>query len=120
MTVVRECRGPDPPPGWLPRPPRFEVKTPIKYRKTGETQWHEGVTENISGAGVFIRAVDPVPPKTAIEMIFSLFQRSSGQATTQVHCRGYIVREVPLTGAELGLAARITKYRLLRVHTAGK
>ena len=42
------------------------------YRAAGETEWHSGVTENISACGVAIHADEWDLPSTAVTVVISL------------------------------------------------
>ena len=117
MTALRERRNTYlPPRGWLRRTQRFDVKTAIRYRRTGEAEWHEGVTLNISASGVLFHAGELIEPRTAVEMKFALPRGIPGQSAAQVKCKGQIVRNVAGTGLEKApaMAATITRYRFLR------
>jgi hypothetical protein len=99
-----------------PRAARFAIQIPLRYRASGETNWHGGRIENISRSGVLFRAEHRLEPKTSLEMSFVLPVEIGGEGGAEVICGGYIVRMVePLTPDNLpGLAAAILDYRLLR------
>ena len=94
---------------------RYPNRMPIRYRLSGELQWREGRTENISRSGVLFRTGDTLAMRTAVEMLMTLPPEISGsreQAT--VICRGRIVRAVPPHDGEPepAVAATIAGYRL--------
>jgi hypothetical protein len=94
---------------------RYPIRMPIRYRVSGELQWREGRTENISRSGVLFRTEDTPATRTAIEMLLTLPPEISGsreQAT--VICRGRIVRTVAAHDGEpqSAVAATIAGYRL--------
>jgi PilZ domain-containing protein len=95
---------------------RFAIQIPLRYRTSGETNWHGGKIENISRSGVLFRAEHRLEPKTPVEMSFVLPAEIGGEGGAEVICGGYIVRTVePLTRNNLpGLAAAILDYRFLR------
>ncbi len=43
-----------------PRAQRFVLELGLQYRASGQTEWHEGRTENISHTGVLFRAERPL------------------------------------------------------------
>ena len=98
------------------RAARFVIQIPLRYRTSGETNWHEGRIENISRSGVLFRAEHHLEPKTPVEMSFVLPVEIGGEVGAEVICGGYIVRTVEtLTPDNLpGLAAAILDYRFLR------
>ena len=104
MSYVAEAAG---------RAPRFSLGVALRYRQVGEREWHDAVTENISRSGVLFRAADVVPVDTPLEMRFTL---SAGASSSDVRCRGRVVRTVPpeRPQAATGMAATIRTYRFLR------
>jgi hypothetical protein len=95
------------------RAPRFALQLPVRYRRVGETRWHEGRTENISRSGILIWTDQPPTVDTLLEMSFVL---PVGGTPPGIVCRGRIVRTVlPRAPHGLpGLAARISTYRFVR------
>src|SRR5947199_319237 len=55
-------------PKWLPRARRHHISIPIRYRKKGSTDWHEGEIRNLSESGIFVAGTETFPEKTRIEM----------------------------------------------------
>jgi hypothetical protein len=100
------------------RAPRYPLRIPLRYRPSGDQQWREGRTENISRSGVLFRTDHLMPLQTPIEMLLALpAEVGGGEDAATVICRGRIVRtEVP-KGAENdderpAVAATIAGYRL--------
>lgn len=94
---------------------RYEIGTSIRYRVRGEKEWREGVTENISISGVFIRASHALEPNTSIEMRFFLPVELEDEFAAEVFCRGLVVRASGHSAvAQSGFAARILHSRFLR------
>ena len=94
---------------------RYPIRMPIRYRVSGELQWREGRTENISRSGVLFRTGDALTMRSAVEMMLTLPPEISGsrdQAT--VICRGRIVRTAPAHDGDPqpAFAATIAGYRL--------
>ena len=60
--VAMSMQSVEPPPAIRAReaPPtraqRFQLHLPLRYRRLGEKQWHEGTTENISRSGMLFQA----------------------------------------------------------------
>ena len=95
------------------RATRFPLNLPLRYRRPGEPEWHEGLTENISRSGVLFRAHDALEPKTPVELTVLLPAGTFG-AGAVVNCGGFIVRTVQPTARETlpGFAAAISDYSL--------
>lgn len=98
------------------RAQRFAIQTSLRYRVSGQMNWYEGRTENISRSGVLFRGEHLVEPNTPVEMRFVLPAEISDRVSAEVTCRGYIVRKVLPSGTETfpALAAAILAYRFLR------
>lgn len=105
------------------RAPRYRLRIPLKYRSSGDPQWREARTENISRSGVLFRTEHPMPLQTPIEMLLALpAELAGGAAAATVICRGRIVRtearasDDDSTGdARPAVAATIGGYRLAHV-----
>ena len=89
---------------------------PLTFRRSGDREWRQGTTENISRSGVLFRAPELMDQETPLEMCFTLPFEVSGRPAAQVICRGAVVRVVPAAGtqSESALAATIRRYRFLR------
>ena len=107
----------------LTRAPRYPLRIPLRYRQSGEQQWREGRTENISRSGVLFRTDHLIPLQTPIEMLLALpAEVAGGEEAATVICRGRIVRTEPPGGdaedeARPAVAATIAGYRL--AHSQG-
>jgi PilZ domain-containing protein len=106
------------------RAPRYPLRIPLKYRSSGDPQWRETLTENVSRSGVLFRTDHPMPLQTPIEMLLALpAELADGGAAATVICRGRIVRneagrasQDDSTGdARPTVAATIVGYRLAHV-----
>src|SRR5882762_4666152 len=102
----------------LDRAPRYRIQISMFYRSTGNRQWREGRTENISRSGVLFRTDHLMPLQTPIEMLLALpVEVGGGEDAATVICRGRIVRTELPKGAENegerpAVAATIGGYRL--------
>ena len=100
------------------RAPRYRLHIPLRYRPSGDPQWREGRTENISRSGVLFRTDHLMPLQTPIEMLLALpAEVGGGEEAATVICRGRIVRTEPAAGdkdddARPAVAATIAGYRL--------
>lgn len=95
---------------------RYCIEMPFLFRRSGENEWREGKTTNISRSGVLFAASEPLEQDTAIEMRFSLPLDIWGQPAARVACSGHIVRTLPtpdINGVAL-LVATIARYRIVR------
>jgi hypothetical protein len=103
------------------RAPRYRLQIPLRYRSTGDDEWRDGRTENISRSGVLFRTDRLMPPQTRIEMLLAFPAELGGDEATVI-CRGRIVRteqraEDPEDDAGHVVAASIAGYRI--AHSQG-
>jgi len=94
------------------RAQRFQLHLPLRYRRLGEKDWHEGTTENISRSGMLFKAEELLQPSAQLEINLVLPAEIAGLSATEVVCRGEVVRTVPANGGTVNpaLAARILQY----------
>jgi PAS domain S-box-containing protein len=94
------------------RAQRFQLHLPLRYRRLGEKDWHVGTTENISRSGMLFQADEALQPNSQLEINLVLPQEIAGLSSTEVVCRGEVVRTVEHNGSTLtpALAARILQY----------
>ncbi|HUA16333.1 MAG TPA: ATP-binding protein [Verrucomicrobiae bacterium] len=94
------------------RAQRFHLHLPLRYRRLGEKEWHEGTTENISRSGMLFKADEMLQPHSQLEINLVLPAEIAGLSATEVVCRGEVVRTVEPHGETLSpaLAARILQY----------
>jgi CheY-like chemotaxis protein len=98
------------------RAQRFQLHLPLRYRRLGESQWHEGKTENISRSGMLFQADlqgdDALQPHSQLEINLVLPAEIAGLSATEVVCRGEVVRTIEPHAGTLNpaLAARILQY----------
>jgi PAS domain S-box-containing protein len=95
------------------RAQRFQLHLPLRYRRVGEGQWHEGTTENISRSGMLFNTEEVLQPSVLLEISLVLPAEIAGLSATEVVCRGEVVRTVEHHGDKLSaaLAARILQYQ---------
>ena len=71
---------------------RFPITTSMKFRATGEREWHEGSTVNFSRLGVLFRSDAPLPSTgRAVEFVVALPLNGVMPPPT-VRCTGRVVR----------------------------
>jgi PAS domain S-box-containing protein len=94
------------------RAQRFQLHLPLRYRRLGEKNWHDGQTENISRSGMLFQAEEPLQPTVQLEINLVLPAEIAGLSPTEVVCRGEVVRAVRPNGGAVSpaLAARILQY----------
>jgi CheY-like chemotaxis protein len=94
------------------RAQRFHLHLPLRYRRLGEQNWHEGTTENISRSGMLFEADELLQPSAQLEINLVLPAEIAGLSATEVVCRGEVVRTVQPNGGTVNpaLAARILQY----------
>jgi PAS domain S-box-containing protein len=91
---------------------RFNLQLPLRYRLLGEKSWRPGTTENISRSGLLFQAQEALHPSAQLEISLVLPAEIAGLASTEVICRGEIVRSVQGRGSNVNpaLAAKILQY----------
>jgi PAS domain S-box-containing protein len=97
------------------RAQRFQLHLPLRYRRLGEKNWHDGTTENISRSGMLFKADEELQPSAQLEINLVLPAEIAGLSATEVVCRGEVVRTVAGNGGvekrvSPALAARILQY----------
>ena len=100
----------------LERAPRYDIQMGLRYRASGETEWREGQTENISRSGVLFRVHEPLKITELVEMRLFLPLNMSGGGAAEVFCQGWVVRVLPPSRADKlpVMAAKILEYRFER------
>ena len=98
------------------RATRFPIQTPLRYRQSGELDWHEGVTVNISRTGILFNPDHTIDPETLLEMRILFPVEITGIAPANVVCWGSVVRSVAPTDQNClpAIAASILHYRFIR------
>jgi hypothetical protein len=61
----------------------------------GDSEWHEGKSENISHSGVLFRGEDALEIDTPVEIRLMLSTTDSESGPSEVTCRGRVVRTIP-------------------------
>jgi CheY-like chemotaxis protein len=100
---------------------RFKLQLPLRYRPLGEANWRPGTTENISRSGILFWAEELLQPTAQLEISLVLPPEIAGLASTEVVCRGEVVRSVGAQGMRVSpaLAAKIVQYHFQHgAHTA--
>ncbi len=91
---------------------RYNLQVPLRYRPLGEQNWRAGKTENISRSGLLFEAQEYMHPNAQLEISLVLPAEIAGLTSTEVVCRGEVVRT--LAGRDKGvnpaLAAKILQY----------
>jgi PilZ domain len=76
------------------RAPRFRLDLAVQYRAIGDEQWRQAQTGNISSSGVLVRAQDPMPVDTRLELRVVLSVNEPAARGGEVSCVGRVVRLV--------------------------
>ena len=94
------------------RAQRFKLHLPLRYRQIGQHDWRVGTTENISRSGLLFRAEEAIAPNIQLEINLVLPAEIAGLASTEVMCRGEVVRTVEAETPSMSpaLAAKILQY----------
>ncbi|MBV8051960.1 MAG: response regulator [Acidobacteriaceae bacterium] len=94
------------------RAQRFKLNLPLRYREIGQRDWRAGTTENISRSGLLFRAEEAIAPSVQLEINLVLPAEIAGLASTEVMCRGEVVRNIDAETPAMSpaLAAKIVQY----------
>jgi len=72
---------------------RFPLELPIKFHKAEEVSQHNGVTGNLSAAGVYIRADAALDVGSTVEFEIALPPEVTGaKESVVIQCKGRVVR----------------------------
>jgi hypothetical protein len=85
------------------RAPRFPLRMPLQYQKSGAPHWFEGKTLNISRTGILFRTDESVPKDATLDI------RVEFPGKVTFSCQGSVVRT-----EESAFAVRIHRYNLCR------
>jgi PAS domain S-box-containing protein len=91
---------------------RYNLQLPLRYRPLGEQKWRPGTTENISRSGLLFQAQEYLEASAQVEISLVLPAEIAGLTSTEVVCRGEVVRSLQRQGAGVNpaLAAKILQY----------
>jgi hypothetical protein len=94
------------------RAPRIRAVATLHIREVGGFGWRTGTTENISQSGVLFRLDKLMEVGTPVEMQYSPPAQVTWATTSQVSCRGKIVRTqaAPSPASKPVCAAKIVTY----------
>jgi hypothetical protein len=92
----------------------FAIQMPLRCRLSGEREWLDARTENISRSGVLFLASGLMDVNAPIEMSFVLPVEVGGRPGAMVLCQGQVVRTIlpAMTDDSPAMAAKILNYRL--------
>jgi hypothetical protein len=76
------------------RAPRYPLHLPALYHSTGDSDWRQGQTVNISSSGALIQVDSPPPVGAAIEFRFVLPPAGRAAANGEIRGRARVVRLV--------------------------
>ena len=100
----------------LERAPRYDIQMGMRYRTSGQTEWHNAQLENISRSGVLFRVGESLKVSALVEMRFMLPPGMAGKESAEVMCQCWVVRSSPPSADEKlhRMAAKILEYRFVR------
>src|SRR5260221_9728091 len=96
------------------RSQRFPIKMPLRFRVSGESEWRQGRTVNISSSGGFFRCRRSADCGTHVEMNFVLPNTRIKESGLEVGWKGEGVRLGPSlgTGGQPSLLVESSDYPL--------
>ncbi len=95
---------------------RFDIKLPISIEASDSVNKLDGFTDNLSAAGVYLRANSQlkVGSKVSFEIILPR-EMTGGKSDVKLQCRGTVVRtETGDTPSKSGVACVIDGYEFVR------
>jgi hypothetical protein len=95
---------------------RFELKLPISIEASDSANKLDGITDNLSAAGVYLRANSQlkVGSKVSFEILLPR-EMTGGTADVKLQCRGTVVRtESGESEGKTGVACVIDGYEFVR------
>lgn len=102
---------------WDPprRGKRFTLHWPVWYRAASESEWHSGMTENISSSGALIRAEAPIVSATPVVVVIAMPSTPSRPRSCLVG-EGRVVRSLGSLSQTEGsaFAVAVPRYRFDR------
>jgi len=103
-------------PDFPPRAKRFVILLPFRYRKAGETQWHEGTILNMSGTGVLFQGDELLELKTEVEIRLVMPAPAKKERPAEIVCYGNVVRAIPVAGSDSAsfIAVSLRRYQFVR------
>ncbi len=95
---------------------RFSLQLPIRIQQVNSRRQHNGVTHNLSAAGVYISANLPFRMGAQVNFEITLPAPVTGApADVQLKCAGRVVRvDARRQGQRRGVACVIDRYRFVR------
>ena len=96
---------------------RFEVHLPIKVHTPESAESHEGQTDNLSAAGVYLSLDSSLGVGSTVEFDITMPASVIGsEKDVRIHCNGRVVRtEGPKEGTKnSGVACVIDRYEFIR------
>jgi hypothetical protein len=94
---------------------RFPLELPIRIHRSDSVGEHEGVTGNLSAAGVYIKADESFEIGSPVEFEITLpAEATGGQEDVVIQCRGRVVRADESGGNRSGVACVIDSYEFVR------
>lgn len=92
------------PPVFVARAQRFPLQLPLRYRKTGKSNWMDGTTLNICHTGMLFRSVETVPVNSLLDIKMKLPPK------LMLSCQGAVVVRSEKSTA----AVKFQRYRVIR------
>ena len=95
---------------------RFDLKLPISIEASDSAKKLEGITDNLSAAGVYMHANSQlkVGSKISFEIVLPR-EMTGGPSDVKLQCRGTVVRtEQDASGNKSGVACVIDGYEFVR------
>lgn len=77
---------------------RYLIRTDVRFRPVAVQNWQIGETENISDTGLLVRALEPLPVNTPIQVELFAPVPLSGVAQEPLSCTGRVVRSFRANG----------------------
>jgi hypothetical protein len=95
---------------------RFPLDLPlnVKWGKEGQEVEESGEVRDISASGVYFRLSSTPTPESKLELYVRLKMEGAPEGGVLLHCVGTVMRIDSEAAEQVGVAARIDRYRFLR------
>jgi len=101
------------------RAQRFPLDLPlnVKWGKEGEEVEEAGEVRDISATGVYFQLNRSISPESKLEFYVRLKVEGAAEGGVLLHCVGSVMRVESKDQEQVGVAARIDRYRFVRPGT---
>jgi hypothetical protein len=93
------------------------LQTDVEFRRLNETEWHRGITENISCTGLLLRTRAALEPDVPLTIKLLCPAKVCGSSAPQIVAHGHVTRHLR-TGSGWLVGVAIVEYRVGKLPVA--